>query len=452
MTGGLDVAGEVLFHAMLGAMAGASVGVAQWPVLRRQVSRAGWWVLASIVGLAVGFAAAFTVVAAVVGAVVEAGAFGAVVGAVLGASLGIAQWLVLRRQVSQADWWVLASIVSLAVGFAVVMAVIGVVVRAMAVGWAFIVGPAVGGAVGGAIYGAITGGVLVWLLRQPVSEESSLPQDVTKPELERVKWGVWALMGVGALALAFFFRSQGWPRAQAREHFSQASSYGVQGNDDLAIEEYSKAIALDPEYIEAYTRRGYLYGSMGDVDNAIADFEQAIALDPENVYAYSNLGDLYAKRGEFDRAVSAVEKAIELNQDAGIRRYSPPGMLEAQLEVIEMMRERASTPTGWVDAANCQQIAGWAWDPKTPNQPIEIEIYDLSDDGTEEVLLRTLAGLYRPDLPPALGDNGIHAFDVTTPFALRDRNIHTVRVYAVNSDDRFPDQILFGSDVQIQCP
>ena len=72
-----------------------------------------------------------------------------------------------RAQVGWGFWlqWVLASTVGLAVlvavGEAVVLAVDGAVV----------------GAVGGAGYGAITGGVLVWLLRQPVTEEPSLPQD-----------------------------------------------------------------------------------------------------------------------------------------------------------------------------------------------------------------------------------------------------------------------------------
>ena len=68
-----------------------------------------WWVLASIVGLAVGFAMAFAVIEAVEETVILAirslstndFAVGrAVVGTVVGASFGIAQWLVLRRQVS----------------------------------------------------------------------------------------------------------------------------------------------------------------------------------------------------------------------------------------------------------------------------------------------------------------------------------------------------------------
>jgi hypothetical protein len=43
------------------AIAGMLIGAAQWPVLRRRVAHAGWWVAASAVGYVVGGAAALTV-------------------------------------------------------------------------------------------------------------------------------------------------------------------------------------------------------------------------------------------------------------------------------------------------------------------------------------------------------------------------------------------------------
>ncbi len=72
-----------------------------------------------------------------------AGYVGVAVGGVV---VRVLQWLVLRRQVGRAGWWVLASTVGWAVGGHV--------------------GGTLGWAVLGAVYGAITGSVLVWLLRQ----------------------------------------------------------------------------------------------------------------------------------------------------------------------------------------------------------------------------------------------------------------------------------------------
>ena len=65
-----------------------------------------------------------------------------------GTVLGVLQWLVLRRQVARAGWWVLAS----SVGW--VMGGLASGITNTTAGWAVL----------GIVYGAITGIVLVWLL------------------------------------------------------------------------------------------------------------------------------------------------------------------------------------------------------------------------------------------------------------------------------------------------
>jgi hypothetical protein len=133
------------FGTVFGIVVGALIGIAQWLVLRRHISQAGWWVLASTAGGAMGGAVSFLGIMTVGGAEAEA-----VVKA--GASVGIAQWPGLRRHVSRAGWWVLAS----SVGWAVIM------------GGGFTTGSFVSGiSVGMITVGMITGGALVWLLRQP---------------------------------------------------------------------------------------------------------------------------------------------------------------------------------------------------------------------------------------------------------------------------------------------
>ena len=102
-----------------------------------------WWVLASAVG--------FTVAAAADNAVSEALDF-----VVYGVPVGVTQWLVLRRQVSRAGWWILATIAGFAGGESLRLVVNDSVA----------VGELLGMAVALAVFGAITGGALVWLLRQ----------------------------------------------------------------------------------------------------------------------------------------------------------------------------------------------------------------------------------------------------------------------------------------------
>jgi len=154
--------------AVFGAMFGAIGGVMQWLVLRRHVAQTGGWVVATAVGYTLAgittaliFRLFMNTSAALVGIV----AFGAVAG-VVG---GIMQWLVLRRNVARAGWWVLASILGLVVGMGVGAPV------AMALGQAghVIESTVVFGILFGAGVGAIPGAALVWLLRQSESGSSA---------------------------------------------------------------------------------------------------------------------------------------------------------------------------------------------------------------------------------------------------------------------------------------
>ena len=159
------VVGVAVLGPVLGAVGLAGAGVMQWLVLRQQLSRSGWWIWASSVGLAIGL---------VVGVAASAagGDDAAVVSlAVLGASIGIAQWLVLRRQVSRAGWWILVSVVGLAVGLAATIVVFGVGDGNGGGAVTGVLEDAIFGMVIGAVVGALTGGVMVWLLRQPAAKE-----------------------------------------------------------------------------------------------------------------------------------------------------------------------------------------------------------------------------------------------------------------------------------------
>ena len=97
---------------------GALSGVAQWLLLRRRLPRAGWWIAASALGW-VGAAVAGVWVALTTQLLPPDGVVVATLlggGCAFGAIRGAALWLVLRRHVSGPGWWVLMT----AVGWAAV--------------------------------------------------------------------------------------------------------------------------------------------------------------------------------------------------------------------------------------------------------------------------------------------------------------------------------------------
>ncbi len=90
---------------------------------------------------------------------------------------------------------------------------------------------------------------------------------------------------------------------------------------DGATANLTKAIELNPKYVEAYKNRGLAKNSNGDKVGAIADYSKAIDLDPKDASAYFNRGGVKKAKGDLDGSIADYSKAIELNP-----KYAHPYM------------------------------------------------------------------------------------------------------------------------------
>jgi len=137
---------------------GLAGGFMQWLVLRRRIAGTGWWVPASTLGFPVALVMAE-------GAMRLVGIPSPILlGVLFGILSAILPWLVLRRQVARAGWWVPAHLLGSLVGGA-----LGIVTfHAVSLIGFYQFDWAVAGAMFGAGLGAITGITLVWLLHQSV--------------------------------------------------------------------------------------------------------------------------------------------------------------------------------------------------------------------------------------------------------------------------------------------
>jgi tetratricopeptide (TPR) repeat protein len=84
------------------------------------------------------------------------------------------------------------------------------------------------------------------------------------------------------------------------------------GKPDDAINDFNRAIELDPENADAYCNRGYAKSSKGDLDGAILDYSQALEIDPKNAWAYGNRGLARGDKGDFDGAIADDNQALSL--------------------------------------------------------------------------------------------------------------------------------------------
>lgn len=102
-----------------------------------------------------------------------------------------------------------------------------------------------------------------------------------------------------------------------------------------AIIHFTKAIELDPTYINAYNHRGFGFSKQEKISEAIADFTKAIDLAPKYADAYYNRGIAYAKQQKFTEAIADFTKTIELDSkhaDAYFNRGDSYKALDKNME------------------------------------------------------------------------------------------------------------------------
>lgn len=138
-----------------------AVGSAQWWVLRKRLSQARWWILATVLASVILFPIAAVLSNGVSDVVSYTVIQVVVLSSWMGLVIGSAQWLVLRKQLSQSHWWILANIL----GIVAMFFPLAYYSRRFESNssWFFISLLSIFGI----IYGGITGFALVWLLRQP---------------------------------------------------------------------------------------------------------------------------------------------------------------------------------------------------------------------------------------------------------------------------------------------
>jgi hypothetical protein len=110
----LNSSSQAVYGFVIGAVFGATVGTAQWLVLRRVFERVGWWVLLTFIGWVVFWELN------IMNLLVEAKGIAFIPDllnlAVFGGILGVLQWLLLRQKIQSAGWWILASMVGAMLG------------------------------------------------------------------------------------------------------------------------------------------------------------------------------------------------------------------------------------------------------------------------------------------------------------------------------------------------
>ncbi|CAN5684844.1 hypothetical protein BH20ACI3_BH20ACI3_08040 [soil metagenome] len=75
---------------------------------------------------------------------------------------------------------------------------------------------------------------------------------------------------------------------------------------DKAIQEYRRALGLNPSLDEARNQLALVYGHVGLLDEALQELEKGLAINPSNTLARFRVGETLLFQGKYEQALAAL--------------------------------------------------------------------------------------------------------------------------------------------------
>jgi protein O-mannosyl-transferase len=89
-----------------------------------------------------------------------------------------------------------------------------------------------------------------------------------------------------------------------------------QGKVDEAIEHYTAAIQIKPDFTEAHNNLGRVMMQQGKLEEAAKHLNEALRIDSDFPVAYINLGGVLVRQGKLDEAIGHLTEALRVDPDS----------------------------------------------------------------------------------------------------------------------------------------
>jgi Tfp pilus assembly protein PilF len=100
---------------------------------------------------------------------------------------------------------------------------------------------------------------------------------------------------------------------EAQKEFEKGQSATAKGDPAIALEHFRRAVAIDPEFADAFNGMGSAYAALGQFQEAADQFGKAIDLVPDHPFAVANLSIALCKLARFGEAIQAARRALQLD-------------------------------------------------------------------------------------------------------------------------------------------
>lgn len=146
------------------------------------------------------------------------------------------------------------------------------------------------------------------------------------------------------------------------------------GKYDLAIQEYGKLMAKNPNNFDVQVRKAEAHRLKGEVDKAISEFQRARDLNPNDATAYVRLALLYESQGRRNEARPLYEQILKLSPDNPIALNNLAyALAEAGGDLDQALTMAQRAKAKFPDDPNISDTLGWVYIKKNlSDQAVQI--------------------------------------------------------------------------------
>ena len=141
----------------------------------------------------------------------------------------------------------------------------------------------------------------------------------------------------------------------AEAYYNMAIALQERGMLEEAIEAYNKALAIKPDYAKAYYNMGVALKEQGKLKEAIEACNKALAIKPDQADAYNNIGNVLKEQGKLEKAIEAYNKTLSIKPDYPEAYNNMGNALEEQgklEEAIEAYNKALTIKPDYAEAYN----------------------------------------------------------------------------------------------------
>ncbi|WP_284268865.1 tetratricopeptide repeat protein [Bradyrhizobium iriomotense] len=147
----------------------------------------------------------------------------------------------------------------------------------------------------------------------PAPVESAVSAgNVAEAQSHTAKGQALAKSGETAAALEEFNRAVALDPYNAQALYGRALIYQGNNEHEFAIADFSAASGLNPQKPEPLLGRAISYLAVGKVKEAAADLDEAAEADPHNAQVWTTRGIAYERLGDRAKAAASYTKAVAL--------------------------------------------------------------------------------------------------------------------------------------------